>query len=154
LLLADASQLELVAQTVSELARKLAERFFPGGLTLILPRSSWVSDLITGGGETVAVRIPDHPIPLALIRGVGVPITGTSANLSGMASPVTAEEVHTQIGSEVDFIIDGGRCPRGTESTVVDVTSRYPKVLREGIIPREEIEQTCKVRNNAYCRGM
>jgi L-threonylcarbamoyladenylate synthase len=154
LLLANISQLELVAQTVPELAYRLAERFFPGGLTLVLPRSSWISDIITGGGETVAVRVPNHPIPLALIRGVGVPITGTSANLSGMPGPLTAEEVCSQIGREIDFIIDGGRCPGGVESTVVDVSDGFPRVLREGPISREEIERTCKVVSNAYRRWM
>jgi L-threonylcarbamoyladenylate synthase len=88
----------------------------------------------------VAVRIPAHPIPIALIEGLGTPIIGTSANLSGRPSPLTAEEVHSQLGDKVDLIIDGGRCP-GQESTIVDVTGETPVILRAGAISREEIEQ-------------
>ena len=89
----------------------------------------------------MAVRIPAHPIPIALIEGIGTPLVGTSANLSGRPSPLTAGEVHDQLGDEVDLIIDDGTpCP-GTASTIVDVTGEVPVILREGAISREEIER-------------
>ena len=143
LLLAEKSDLLKVASVVPEIAWQLAERFLPGGLTLVLRKNPWVPVTVTAGGDTVAVRIPDHPVPLALIRGLGSPIVGTSANLSGKPSPVTAEEVREQLGDEVDLIIDGGRCPGGTESTVLDVSGKVPALIREGAIPRAEIAKLC-----------
>jgi len=128
---------------VPEIAWQLAERFLPGGLTLVLRKSPWVPGSVTAGGDTIAVRIPDHPVPIALIRGLGTPIVGTSANLSGRPSPVTAEEVRQQLGDEVDLIINGGRCPGGTESTVLDVSSKVPALIREGAIPRAELAKLC-----------
>jgi L-threonylcarbamoyladenylate synthase len=143
LLLAEKSDLLKVASVVPEIAWQLAERFLPGGLTLVLRKSPWVPGSVTAGGDTIAVRIPDHPVPIALIRGLGSPIVGTSANLSGRPSPVTAEEVRQQLGDEVDLIIDGGRCTSGTESTVLDVSSKVPALIREGAIPRAELEKLC-----------
>ena len=141
LLLANISQIAEVADSVPEVAWKLAQHFLPGGLTLILFKSSLVPEAITGGGRTVAVRIPAHPVTLALIRELGAPIIGTSANLSGRPSPVTAQEVAEQLGDKIDLIIDGGGCPQGIESTIVDVTGQSIKILREGAIPGEEIER-------------
>ena len=143
LLFADKSDLSKVATSLPNIVWKLAERFWPGGLTLVLKKSPGVPGTVTGGGDTVAVRIPDHPAPIALIRGLGTPIIGTSANLSGKPSPVTAEEAHKQLGNEVDFIIDGGRCPGGTESTVLDVSGKISTLVREGAIPREKLEIIC-----------
>jgi L-threonylcarbamoyladenylate synthase len=143
LLLAEKSDLLKVADVVTEIAWQLVERFLPGGLTLVLKRSPWVPDTVTAGGDTVAVRIPAHPVPIALIRGLGTPIVGTSANLSGRPSPVTAEEVHQQLGHAVDLVIDGGRSPGGTESTVLDVSGKVPVLIREGAIPKIELEKVC-----------
>ena len=143
LLLSDVSQITRVAESVPEIAWSLINAFLPGALTLVLQKSSSVSDIISGGGTTVAVRIPAHSVPVALVEGLGAPIVGTSANLSGKPSPLTAGEVHSQLGSKVDFIIDGGRCPGGKESTVVDVTGETPVVLREGAISREELRRVC-----------
>lgn len=142
-LLAEASQMEKLAHSIPPLAWKLAERFFPGALTLVLPRAPALPPLVAGGGDTIALRVPAHPVPLALIRGLGAPITGTSANLSGKPSPLTAEEVRRQLGGKVDFIIDGGKSPGGIESTVVDLTSPGPVILREGAISRKELEEAC-----------
>jgi L-threonylcarbamoyladenylate synthase len=144
ILLADKSQIEEVAELVPEIAWLLAEKFLPGALTIVLLKSKSVPDIVSGGGKTVALRIPNHPIPLALARGVGTPIIGTSANLSGKPSALTAEEVYNQLNNKVDLIINGGRCPGGKESTIVDLTGEAPVVLREGAIPREELE-------DAYC---
>ncbi len=143
LLLADKSQIEEVAEPVPPIAWLLAAKFLPGALTIVLFKSKSVPDTVTGGGKTVAIRIPAHPIPLALARGVGTPIVGTSANLSGKPSALTAEEVYTQLDGKVDLIIDGGRCPGGRESTIVDLTGETPIVLREGAISQEEL-------SNAY----
>jgi len=143
LLLADIAQISEVAYPVPEIAWLLARSFLPGALTLVLHKSSSVPDIVTAGGKTVAVRVPDHPIPLTLIKGVGVPIVGTSANLSGQPSALTANKVYAQFGDKIDLIIDGGRCPGGKESTIVDVTGEKPVVLREGAVSREELEKVC-----------
>jgi len=144
LLLAHPSQISEVAEPVPQIAWLLAEKFLPGALTLVLPKSDLVPDFITAGGMTVAIRIPAHPIPIALIEGLGMPITGTSANLSAQPSALTADEVYSQFGDKVDLVIDGGRCPGGRESTVVDVTGEMPVVLREGAISEEELKQVCE----------
>ncbi len=143
LLLASKSDLTRVAAVVPEVAWRLAEHLLPGGLTLVLKKSPWVPSSVTAGGDTIAVRIPDHHIPIALIRGLGTPLVGTSANISGKPSAVTADEVHEQLGAEVDLIIDGGECPGGIESTVIDVSSEVPTIIREGAVSQEEIAKTC-----------
>ena len=145
LLLAHTSQIAEVAEPVSKLAWLLVNSFLPGALTLVLYKSNSVPDIITAGGKTVAVRIPDHPVPVALIQGVGAPIVGTSANLSGKPSSVTADEVYSQFGDRIDLIIDGGQCSGGRESTIVDVTGETPVVLREGAISRQQLERVCRV---------
>lgn len=144
LLLGDVSQLASVARDIPDIAWRLAQRFLPGGLTLVLHKASSVSSTVAGGSDKIAVRVPDHPVPIALIEGLSAPITGTSANLSGSPSPLTAEEVYRQMGDRVDLIIDG-RCPGGVDSTVVDLTGEAPRVLREGAISREEIERVCRL---------
>jgi L-threonylcarbamoyladenylate synthase len=142
LLLADISQIDQVASAVPKTAGLLADRFLPGALTLVLPSSPSLPESVTGGGKTVAVRIPDHPVPIALAHGLGTPIVGTSANLSGSPSALTAGEVHAQLGDKVDLIIDGGRCP-GKESTIVDLSGENPVILREGAIAKEELQKIC-----------
>jgi L-threonylcarbamoyladenylate synthase len=116
------------------------DAFWPGALTLVLPRAPLIPESVTGGGQGVAVRIPDHPVPRALAQGLGVPVVGTSANITGRPSPLTADDVREQLGDGVDFVIDGGRCPGGVESAVVDLTGE-PRLLREGAIPRLRIEE-------------
>ena len=108
LLLSDVSQINGVAESVPEIARSLIHAFLPGALTLVLKKSSSVSDIISGGGTTVAVRIPAHPVPVALIEGLGAPVVGTSANVSSKPSSRTAEEVYSQLGGKIDLVIDGG----------------------------------------------
>ncbi|MFC2014911.1 L-threonylcarbamoyladenylate synthase [Chloroflexota bacterium] len=143
LLLDDVSRLTDITLPLSRIAELFIKHFFPGALTLVLPASASVPGVITAGGTTVAVRIPAHPVPVALIEGLGETIVGTSANLSGHLSPLSADEVYSQLGDRVDFIIDGGRCPGGTESTIVDVTGDSPVILREGAISREELGRVC-----------
>ena len=144
LLLADTSQIKLVAENIPKMAWKLAEKFMPGALTIVLNKSMAVSNMITGEGNTVAVRIPNHPVPIALVKGLGAPITGTSANISGGNNPLTAEDVFKQLRYRVDMIIDGGRCPIGVSSTVLDLTTNPPKIIREGAISRDQVESVCK----------
>jgi len=145
LLLADISLISEVAEPVPQIAWLLAHNFLPGALTIVLHKSKSVPDIITAGGITVAVRIPAHSIPVALAQGLGAPIVGTSANLSGKPSSLTAGEVYSQLGDKVDLVIDGGRCPGGKESTIVDVTGEKPVVLREGAISREELKRVCEI---------
>lgn len=143
LLLADKSQIEDVVKSVPPSARRLIDNFLPGALTIILWKADIVPDIITAGGNTVAVRIPAHPVPVALIKGLGIPIVGTSANLSGQPSPRTAAAVRRQIGGKIDMLIDGGRCPGGIESTVVDLTGEKPVIRRQGAITIEQLKQAC-----------
>ena len=145
LLLAHTLQISEVAEPVPQIAWLLAHNFLPGALTLVLHKSNSVPDIVTAGGITVAIRIPAHPIPVALVEGLGAPIIGTSANLSGKPSALTADDVYSQFGDKIDLVIDGGRCPGGRESTIVDVTKETPVVLREGAIALRELEQVCKI---------
>jgi L-threonylcarbamoyladenylate synthase len=138
-LVADAIQMRQVA-VMDPLAEILTRRFMPGGLTLILRRKSIVPDVVTGGKTSVAVRIPGHTLALYMIKAVGTPLTGTSANLSGLGSPCGASEVRAQLGDRVDMILDGGQCPGGIESTIVDLTTPRPTIVREGAISRVELE--------------
>jgi len=143
LLLARISQIAEVAHPVPQIAWLLADNFLPGALTIVLPKSDSIPNIITAGGITVAIRIPAHPVPIALAEGLGAPIVGTSANLSSKPSLLTADEVYSQFGDRVDLIIDGGRCPGGKESTIIDVTGETPLILREGAVSREELERVC-----------
>ena len=136
--LADASDLEAVAH-VSPRAARLAAACWPGPLTLVLPRRACIPDAVTSGLETVAVRVPDHPLARALIRRCGRPLAAPSANLFGRTSPTTAAHVREQLGAAVAVILDGGPCRVGIESTVLrpDPT---PLVLRPGGLTREAME--------------
>jgi len=141
-LVAGLDQVESVALPMSNQAQELAERFWPGPLTLVMRRSPELPDLVTGGADTVAVRMPAHRIPLALARRLGRPITGTSANLSGQPDLLDLDSIENQLGNLVDYIIRSGPPPEGTGSTVVDITRNKPRLLREGAISLEEIMET------------
>ena len=126
----------------SETADKLAAKFWPGPLTLVLPRAkdSSIALLTTAGLDTVAIRAPAHPIAQALIRASGLPIAAPSANRSGAISPTRAEHVAESLGDRVGMILDGGPCTVGVESTVLDLTAQRPVLLRPGGATREAIE--------------
>jgi L-threonylcarbamoyladenylate synthase len=139
LLLSSAADVPLVAEDVPKMANLLMRRFWPGGLTLVLLRSAGVPDVVTAGGTTVAVRLPDHAVPRALAAGLGAPLAATSANLSGHKSPVTAQEVLNDLDGRVDVLLDGGPCPGGIESTILDLTRPeltllQIEVFRRGLI--------------------
>jgi L-threonylcarbamoyladenylate synthase len=134
------ADLPLVAQEVPEMARHLAETFWPGPLTLVLPRAEAVPPTVTAGRDTVAVRCPDHPVALALIRTAETPIAAPSANLFGVPSPTTAQHVLDDLAGRVELILDAGPTPIGVESTVLDLTRTVPTILRPGGLPREALE--------------
>ncbi|MGW1957906.1 L-threonylcarbamoyladenylate synthase [Streptomyces sp. NPDC001920] len=127
-------------EDVPATARLLAERFWPGPLTLVLKRGRRVPLAATGGLETVAVRVPDHPLALALLSAFGGGVAAPSANRFGSVSPTTADHVRAELGDAVDFVLDGGPCQVGVESTIVDATGEFPSVLRPGGVTREELE--------------
>jgi L-threonylcarbamoyladenylate synthase len=120
-------------------AEALARRYWPGALTLVLRRLPQFESAALAGGETVALRAPDHPVALAILLGAGRPLTGTSANAAGGPDPVTASDVVDALGDRVDVVLDGGACPQGRPSTIVDCTQSPPKVLREGAISAAEL---------------
>jgi L-threonylcarbamoyladenylate synthase len=123
----------------SEKDRKLMERFWPGGLTMVFFAGSILPRSLTAGTGKIGVRLSSHPVPTELARAVGAPITGTSANRSGRPSCSTAEKVMEALGEDIDLILDGGKTPGGKGSTVLDVTIDPPVVLREGIVSRNEL---------------
>jgi len=121
-------------------AQKLTERFWPGPLTVVLLKEEDIPDIVTAGLPTLAIRMPNHPMALSLIRESNSPIAAPSANLFGYVSPTTAEHVQEQLGDQVDLILDGGPCPVGVESTIVSFLEGKPKLLRPGGVSLEEIE--------------
>ncbi|MFF8867499.1 L-threonylcarbamoyladenylate synthase [Streptomyces sp. NPDC015139] len=135
-----AEHLDDWVQKVPATARLLAERFWPGPLTLVLRRGRRVPPEATGGLETVAVRVPDHPVALALLSAFGGGVTAPSANRFGSVSPTTADDVRAELGDAVDFVLDGGPCEVGVESTIVDATGEIPTILRPGGVTREDLE--------------
>jgi len=141
LAVADAGQVASLVTRLPPTAQRLIERFFPGPLTLVLPAAEVVPPSVRGPGETVAVRMPAHPVALALIRAFGRPITSTSANPSGAPPPRTAEEVLAWLGGRIPLILDAGATPGGVPSTVVDAASDPPRVLRAGAISEERVRR-------------
>lgn len=137
--IADLAQLAELVSEIPEIARRLIERFWPGPLTLVLPKTDRVPDIVTAGLPTVAVRMPAHPVALALIRAADRPVAAPSANRFGYLSPTTAEHVLAQLDGKADLILDGGPCPVGVESTVLDLTADAPTVLRPGGLAVEEL---------------
>lgn len=137
----DASWLERYCRDVPPAAYQLAERFWPGPLTMILPRRDIVPLQTTGGLETVGVRCPNHPVTLAIIEAAGVPIAAPSGNTSGRPSPTTAAHMIEDMDGRIDGIVDGGPCTVGVESTIIDLTVTPPRLLRPGGLPMESLRQ-------------
>ncbi|HJH30191.1 MAG TPA: threonylcarbamoyl-AMP synthase [Methanosarcinaceae archaeon] len=139
--IASMDSLDRIATDIPPIAFELMDAFWPGPLTLVLMRKSAVPDITTGGLDTVAVRMPDNPVALALIREAGTPLAAPSANTSGRPSPTTAEHVISDLSGRIDAVIDGGAVEVGVESTVLDVTSDVPVILRPGGVGLEDIKK-------------
>jgi len=138
--IAELQEVERISRNVEAKGIRLMERFWPGPLTIVLPKLDIVPDIITSGLPTVAVRMPVHPAARSLIRSAGTPIAAPSANRFGCLSPTTAEHVYNQLGNSVDIILDGGPCSIGVESTIVKILNNRIYLLRPGGIAPEEIE--------------
>ena len=138
--MANETDLERLVMEIPRDAKRLTEQFWPGPLTVVLYKREDVPDIVTSGLPTVAVRMPKHPMTLKLIELVGSPIVGPSANPFGYLSPTTAEHVRDQLGGQIDFILDGGPCEVGVESTILSFSEKKPRLLRPGGVPLEEIE--------------
>lgn len=139
ILIADVADTACVAGRVPAIVWRLAEQFWPGELTLVVPRAPHLPSIVTAGEDTVAVRCPDHPVARALIRALGAPLAATSANLSGQPNPTTAQQVAAQLTGRLPLILDGGPAPVGTPSSVVDVSVDPPRLLRAGAISIEQL---------------
>ena len=128
-----------VAQEVPDWADRLAQRFWPGPLTLVLPASAGLSPVITAGGDTVAVRSPDHWVPQELMKRLDIPITGTSANHSGGPDLKPPAEIREELGDLVDAIVVLGPAPKGTASTIVSLQGNELRLLRQGVLPFTDV---------------
>jgi len=138
---ADMGQWRMVASEVPEIALRLADRFWPGPLTIVCRAAPHLPPALIAGGETIGVRQPGAVLAVALCRELGMPVTGTSANTHGAPSPVTAIEVGMDLGGYVDLILDGGACPGGHPSTVIDVTRTPPVIVRAGGVTVDELRE-------------
>src|SRR4030043_2157115 len=137
---ASQGDLDKLGSEIPSDAKKVMKQFWPGPLTIVLLKKEEVPEIVTSGLPTVAVRMPRHPMTLSLIELAGSPIVGPSANPFGYLSPTTAEHVRDQLGDQIDFILDGGSCEVGVESTIVSFFEKEPMLLRPGGVPLEEIE--------------
>jgi L-threonylcarbamoyladenylate synthase len=146
LIISRPSQLDEITGYISPTAKLLINRFWPGPFTIIVNKLKTIPDIVTSGNLTVAVRVSSHPVPAVLVDGLGNPVTGTSANLSGRPSPQKAEEVFSQLGSMVDMIIEDDEDVSGIESTIVDVSTDIIRIVRKGAIPAEVIEDILKIK--------
>lgn len=138
LLLADPVDLHAVSAALPDHALALAERYWPGGLTLVVPAAPHLPNELLAGGTSVAVRVPDHAGLRDLIRQLGHPLAATSANLHGQPNPRTAQDVVAQLGERLPLVLDGGATPGDVASTIVDVTGPAPRVLRQGVVRLED----------------
>jgi L-threonylcarbamoyladenylate synthase len=146
---ADVSELKHWAAEVPRSAWLLAEKFWPGPLTLVLPKARQVPTAVTGGQDTIALRVPSHPVAQRLLKAFGGGIAAPSANRFGRISPTTAQHVREDLGQDVDLVIDGGPCTVGIESTIVDLTGPQPVVLRPGHVNSKQIEDALLIQLSA-----
>lgn len=134
---------------ITDEARRLMEQFWPGALTILLAKRPVVPPLVTGGGDKIGLRAPNHPVPLSIIRASRLPLIATSANKHGQPNPMTAEEAFRQLGEMVDLVIDAGRSEVPIPSTVIDLTQELPAIIREGPVSRRSIEAVIgRIKNN------
>lgn len=148
-------QAEEMVLNVPAKAKDLADRFWPGPLTLLLRKQAIIPDIVTSGLNTVAIRIPDHPLTLDLLHSLGFPLAAPSANPFGYVSPTSVKHVNDQLGDKIPYILDGGDCHVGIESTIIGFTNEEPEIYRLGGIPVEDIESVVgkvRVRNHSSSR--
>ncbi len=151
--IADLNDIYLVVSKFPDIAKKLAEKFWPGPLTMILPKKSSVPDSVTAGMESVAVRFPSHPIAREIIKKANCPLVAPSANISGKPSPTSFGHVVNDLSGKIDAIVDGGECSIGVESTVVSLLEAVPKILRPGVITVSDIKEVAgeaEIDQNVY----
>ncbi len=146
MLVADRQQMAEVAGFVPPLAEKLLQGFKTGSITLVLKKAEVVPDVVTGGKDTLAVRITANPVAQALIKGLGKPVVATSVNISGESSALTAKEARSCLGDKIDMVIEDISGNEGLESTIVDISGNLPKVLREGVISKKDVEKVCQMK--------
>ena len=139
--IASPDDIDKVARSVPDKARLVIEKFMPGSVTVVMPKRPEIPDCVTGGLDTVAVRMPLHPVALDFIRACGVPICAPSANTSTRPSPTLASHVYDDLGGKIAAILDGGACSVGVESTVIDFVGDTPRLLRAGGMPLEPLEE-------------
>lgn len=140
LMVADRKMIDGIAE-VTPLAQRLIEEYLPGALTLILPKRAAVPDFVTAGSQTVGIRMPDNEVALALIRAAQCPIAAPSANFSNEPPPTTAQDVLKSFEGRIPLILDGGACQIGVSSTILDLTSEEPRILRDGAISVESLNR-------------
>ena len=133
--------LNSIAVNIPPIAYELAKQFWPGALTLVLEKKSNISDVVTSGKNTVGIRVPSHPIALTLLQGLDFPLAAPSANPFGYISPTTSEHVRKQLGDKISYILEGGQCEKGIESTIVGFENNRPILYRVGAISKEDIEK-------------
>jgi len=145
-LIADKDDLNLIVEKQSDILHQLADRFFPGALTIVVPARADFPRWITCGLDTVGVRMPSNPIAIEMIKAFGKPISATSANISGFHDPKNAQQVLEYLDGRIDLILDGGATPDDVPSTVIDISVNPPKILRQGKLTIEEINEVwhCK----------
>lgn len=139
--ISDLSELESLATDIPDIAYRIADKFWAGPLTMVLKKSNLIPNIISGGLDSVAVRLPEHKLARKLIRLCGFPIAAPSANISGSPSPTTAQHVFDDLNGKIPFIIDGGNCSIGLESTVISLLENVPRLLRPGGISIEELKE-------------
>jgi len=144
-IIGDANDVRGLVEEIPEFALHLMERFWPGALTIIFKASPEVSHLLTAGTGKIGIRLSSHPVATALAKKLGHPLTATSANLSGKHECTSADEVIQGIGDQIDAVIDGGQTPGGSGSTIIDVTTDPPAILREGVIPKNKLTNSAFV---------
>ena len=137
----DTTQINKYVKNIPEIAKKLAEHFWPGALTLLLPKTDVIPDIVTAGLPNVAIRIPSHPVALELLRKLSFPLAAPSANPFGYISPTSAEDVKRILFRKIDYILDGGNCATGIESTIVGFNGDTPIIYRVGAISPEAIKK-------------
>ena len=137
----DVNDLFLYGMDVPDVAVRLAELFWPGKLTIVVRKSDRIPPVVSGGLETVGLRVPDHPVPRRIVRELGAPVTATSANVSGKPALTAASDVVAELGARLELVFDGGALSPSLPSTVIDVTDTPPRILREGAVPPSRIQK-------------